>query len=99
MMTFSRTMAWMAALGAAGVLGGCTGYGHGMHGMHGMHAMHGMHGSGGGPGASCPMHADMQQKLAAAKTPEERQALMAEHHQGMGRPDGMQCPMMQPAAK
>lgn len=89
-MMLTRTMTWMAALAAAAVLGGCAGHGHGMHGMQGMHG-----------GASCPMHADMQQKMAAAKTAEERQALMAEHQKsmGMGAGGGMQCPMMQPAAK
>lgn len=97
-MMFTRTMAWMAAVAAAGVLGGCAGHGHGMHGMQGM-------GSAGGPGAGCPMQAEMQQKMAAAKTPEERQALMAEHHKSMGMgmgagtAGGMQCPMMQPATK
>jgi len=91
MMTISRTMAAMAALGAALVLGGCAwhGPGSGMHGMHG----------GAYAGGGCPMRAEMQQKMAEAKTPEERQALMAEHHKGMGMPEGMQCPMMQPAAK
>lgn len=94
-MTLTRTMAWMAALAAAGVLAGCAGHGHGMHGMQGMQGM-----SGGSAGA-CPMQAEMQQKMAAAKTPEERQALMAEHQKsmGMGAGGGMQCPMMQPAAK
>lgn len=94
MTTCSRTMPWAAAIAAAAILGGCAAPGHGMHGMHGMHAMH-----GGGGGMACPMHADMQQKMAAAKTPEERQALMAEHHKSMGAAGGMQCPMMQPAAK
>lgn len=96
-MMFTRTMAWMAAVAAAGVLGGCAGHGHGMHGMQGMHA------GAAGPGAACPMHAEMhaqmEQKMAAATTPQERQALMAEHHKGMGSPGGMQCPMMQPATK
>jgi cytochrome c556 len=36
---------------------------------------------------------DMRQKMAAAKTPEERQALMSEHmkamHEGMGMMRGM----------
>lgn len=101
-MMFTRTMAWMAAVAAAGVLGGCAGHGHGMQGMHGMH---GMHGGAAGAGAGCPMEADMQQKMAAAKTPEERQALMAEHQKSMGMGMGagpagaMQCPMMQPATK
>lgn len=100
MMTISRTMGWLAALAAAGVLGGCAGYGHGMHGMHGMQG--GAYGPGGG---ACPMQAEMQQKMAAAKTPEERQALMAEHQKSMGmgmgagNAGGMQCPMMQPATK
>ncbi|TXC66903.1 hypothetical protein FSC37_17275 [Piscinibacter aquaticus] len=62
-----------------------------------------MHGTGGmgGMGASCPMQGEMQQKMAAAKTPEERRALMAEHQKsmGMGAGSGMQCPMMTPAAK
>lgn len=89
-MMSTRTMAWMAAIAAAALLGGCAAPGHGMHGMHG---------GAGGQGMSCPMHADMQQKMAAAKTPEERQALMAEHRQAMGGAGGMGCPMMQPAAK
>ena len=83
---------------AAAMLGGCAGHGQGMHGMHSMH--------GGGAGAAgCPMHAEMQQKMAAAATPQERQALMAEHHKSMsmgmaaGDAGVMQCPMMQPAAK
>lgn len=96
MTTITRAMGWLAAMAAAAVLGGCAAPGHGMHGMHGMH------GGGGGQGMNCPMHADMQQKMAAAKTPEERQKLMAEHHQAMGGAGGaggMSCPMMQPAAK
>lgn len=56
-----------------------------------------MHGAG--PGGACPMHADMQQKMAAAKTPEERQALMAEHHKGMGMAGGTTCPMAKPPAE
>lgn len=80
----------LIAAGSAALLGlaGCgamRGHGHGMH--------------GGGMGAdACPMHADMQQKMAAAKTPEERQALMAEHRKSMGANAG-QCPMMQAPAK
>lgn len=93
MTTSTRTIGWLAALSAAALLGGCAGHGHGMHG----HGMHGM--QGGGPGAGCPMRAEMQQKMAAAKTPEERQALMAEHQKSMGMAGGAQCPMMQPAAK
>jgi hypothetical protein len=88
-MTLIRS--FLIAAGSAALLGlaGCgamRGHGHGMH--------------GGGMGAdACPMHAEMQQKMAAAKTPEERQALMAEHHKAMGGSGGMQCPMMPPAAK
>ncbi|WP_341893306.1 hypothetical protein [Variovorax sp. YR752] len=90
MITFVRAQTWATAIAAALLLGGCAGHGHGMHGMHG---------AGAGPGGACPMHADMQQKMAAAKTPEERQALMAEHHRSMGMSGGTQCPMMQPPAK
>ena len=47
-------------------------------------------GQAGGPGSA--MH-EMHQKMAAAKTPEERQALMSEHmkamHEGMGMMRGM----------
>jgi len=88
MMTLIRS--FLIAAGSAALLGlaGCgamRGHGHGMH--------------GGGMGAdACPMRADMQQKMAAAKTPEERQALMAEHRKSMGA-DAGQCPMMQPPAK
>lgn len=102
-MRLARTMAGVAVLAAAGVVGGCAGHGQGMPGMQGMHGMHAMHGGAYAAGENCPMHAEMQQKMAAAKTPEERQALMAEHHKsmgmGMGSGDGMQCPMMQPATK
>jgi hypothetical protein len=92
MMTFIRSL--LIAVGGAAALGlaGCGAmYGHG-HG-HGQ----GMHGGGMGAGA-CPMGADMQQKMAAAKTPEERQALMAEHQKSMGAGAG-QCAMMQTPAK
>lgn len=90
MMTLIRSL--LIAVGSAVTLGlaGCGAmYGHG-HGQ-------GMHGGGMGAGA-CPMGADMQQKMAAAKTPEERQALMAEHRKSMGA-DAGQCPMMQTPAK
>jgi hypothetical protein len=43
-------------------------------------------------GSASPMH-EMHQKMAAAKTPQERQALMSEHmkamHEGMGMMRGM----------
>jgi hypothetical protein len=87
-MTLIRSL--LIAAGSAALLGlaGCgamRGHGHSMH--------------GGGMGAdACPMRADMQQKMAAAKTPEERQALMAEHRKSMGA-DAGQCPMMQTPAK
>ncbi len=82
--SFLIAAAGAALLGLAGC-GAMRGHGHGMH--------------GGGMGAdACPMHADMQQKMAAAKTPEERQALMAEHRKSMGANAG-QCPMMQAPAK
>lgn len=89
-MTLIRS--FLIAAGSAALLGlaGCgalRGHGHG----------HGMHGGGMGADA-CPMRADMQQKMAAAKTPEERQALMAEHRKSMGA-DAGQCPMMQAPAK
>jgi hypothetical protein len=88
MMMMIRSL--LIATGCAALLGlaGCgamRGHGHGM--------------QGGGMGAdACPMRADMQQKMAAAKTPEERQALMAEHRKTMGA-DAGQCPMMQTPAK
>ena len=91
MKTFARPMAWAAAIAAAGLVGGCAG-------QHGP-GMHGMHGTGPGAGGTCPMHADMQQKMAAAKTPQERQALMDEHHKSMGMAGSSACPMMQAPAK
>lgn len=48
------------------------------------------HGAAGGPAS--PMH-EMHEKMAAARTPQERQALMSEHmkamHEGMGMMRGM----------
>ena len=87
-----RSWTGAAAVVAAALLGGCATHAHGPHDM-----------QAAGPGMSCPMHAQMQQQMqqqmAAAKTPEERQALMAEHHKGMGGMGGMACPIMQPAPK
>lgn len=85
MALWTRPLARTAAL-----LGGCATHDHGSHGAQA---------AGANAGMSCPMHADMQQKMAAAKTPEERQALMAEHRKGMGADGGMACPMMKPAAR
>jgi hypothetical protein len=92
----SRTMGWLAATAAVLALGACAGHGQNMHRMDGAG-----YGPGGMGGGACPMHAEMHQKMADAKTPEERQALMAEHHKnmGMGGMGGMQCPMMQSPAK
>lgn len=85
-----RPRVWMPAFVVITMLGGCATPDHSAHGTQGATTAQGM---------SCPTHADMHQKMAAAKTPEERQAMMAEHHKGMGGSGGMACPMMQPAAK
>jgi hypothetical protein len=87
-MTLIRTLSLAATAGALVLLAGCA-------------SPH-RHGDGSGPGAGPGgmqggMHGaamqDMRQKMAAAKTPEERQALMTEHmkamHEGMGMMHGM----------
>jgi hypothetical protein len=79
-MKLFRTLCLAAAGAGLVLLAGCGSmHRHGEGGGHG-----GMHGSA--------MH-EMHQKMAAAKTPQERQALMSEHmkamHEGMGMMRGM----------
>lgn len=71
---------------AAIFLGGCAS-------QSAMHHPGGQHGPGARYDHQMKTMRDMHQKMRAAKTPEERQALMAEHMQAMQGGMSMMCEM------